>query len=466
MFPIQIKFLSKLNQLFRTSGWFSFGAYLMIGFVIAFMLGQSVFKVFAKPTPKLDRFDPDIYPLIDVSHLPPVIARSDETVKLEFDFACGYVFETGTCCYPDATLFISYGNKKPFTPITLTEEDHDSLRVLAVTLPAADSEGSLRYYLEVNDPQVGLGVRYPVEGTIDVFTAPAFIPVELSAQGEVESGEPVLALPWGSGPEEVGLLIPEEYPRQLGPPAMDVAPDGRIALLDQVNERVLIFSPTEQSFTSIPMPVPRKGTSDMDVQFDRNGQIAVFDQIGEPIGPSEVSIPHLYRLFPDGRVRAVAPVFAVFPSRLTKELVVFDMYDGRWVVPFNRAGEVNPREAQRRKQNQVLPYRFVDELDPGVVRFGDVEAGLAFEVRSASPLGSIAYFEKTSQGYLVVFGGDQFRAVWFDPTGEVLKDVTLPNNDRYSEIYLYGQLATDPQGSLYVLGSTENGIEVRIVKAP
>jgi len=465
MFPIHDRFLRKLKRLLQTSGWFSFGAYLLIGFVIAFMLGQSVFKVFAKPTPKLDRFDPDIYPLIDVSHLHPVIARSDETVKLEFDFACGYSIELGTCCWPNATLYVSYGDKNEFSSVPLAEEDHDSLRVLAASLPVADSDGgSLRYYLEVNDPQVGLGVRYPVEGTIDVFTVPAFIPVELPTQREVESGEPVLALPWGSGPEEVGLLIPEEYPRRLGPPAMDVAPDGRIALLDQVNERVLIFSPTEQSFTSIPMPVPRKGTSDMDVQFDRNGQIAVFDQIGEPIGPSEVNIPHLYRLFPDGRVRAVAPVFAFFPSRLTKELEVFDTYDYRWVEPFNLIGEVNPREVQRHKHNQVLS--FAEDLDPYMARFGYVNEGLAFEIHSVSPLGGITYFEKTPQGYLVVFGGDQFRAIWFDPTGKVLKDVIMPNNDRYSEIYLDGQLTTDPQGSLYVLGSTENGIEVRFVIAP
>lgn len=371
----------------------------------------------------------------------------------------------GLLCNLNPVLYFSYGEKSNFTPIPLKKEIQVDAEFWVASLPAANADGgSLRYYLEVNDPQVGLGVRYPIEGTIDVFTVPEFIPVELPAQSEVEYGELVLALPWGNGPEEVGLLIPEEYPRRLGPPAMDVAPDGRIALLDQVNERVLIFNPTEQSFTSIPMPVPRKGTSDMDVQFDRDGQIAVFDLIGEPIGPSEVNIPHLYRLLPDGRVRAVAPVFAFFPSRLTKELEVFDTYDYRWVEPFNLLGEVNPREVQRHKHNQVLP--FAEDLDPYMARFGDVNEGLAFEVHSVSALGGVAYFEKTPQGYLVVFGGDQLRAIWFDPAGKVLKDITLLNNNRYSEIYLDGQLATDQYGSLYLLGSTEKGVEVRLVKAP
>ena len=47
-----------------------------------------------------------------------------------------------------------------------------------------------------------------------------------------------------------------------------------------------------------------------------------------------------------------------------------------------------------------------------------------------------------------------------------VKDVTLPHNDLYSEMDVYGQYATDLQGSLYVLGSAEKGIEVQFVKAP
>jgi hypothetical protein len=464
MFKIVDKFLIIPKQDFRTYKWFNFGIYLAIGFVTALLLGQSVYVAVAKPTPKLDRFDPDVYPPIDVIHTPPVIARSDEMVNLEFDFACGYSVEIGPCCRPEAALFVSYGAKKDFTSVPLTEEDQDSLRVLTASLPASDDEGQpLHYYLQVHDPEVNLDVRFPVEGTIDVFSTPDFISIDLPTQITPEPGELALTLPWGSGPREVGLLIPEDYPRRLGPSAMDVAKDGRIALLDQVNERVLIFNPVEQSFTSVPMPVPLKGTSDMDVQFDRSGQIAVFDKIGEPVGLSKANVPQLYRLLPDGRVRAVAPVFAKIPSRLTEDLSIVDKMDSKIVAPFGPSGEIRAREAQRQKKPQELLLKYITDFES---RFADTKAGIAFEVRSSSPLGPMAHFEKTSQGYVIVFGGDQFRAIWFDPTGKVLKDVSLPNHDLYSEIYLYGQLATDPAGSLYVLGSTENGIEVRLLKAP
>jgi hypothetical protein len=99
------------------------------------------------------------------------------------------------------------------------------------------------------------------------------------------------------------------------------------------------------------------------------------------------------------------------------------------------------------------------------VRFADTKRGIAFEVHSVSPLGAITYFENTPQGYVAVFEADQLRAVWFDLTGNVLRDITLPRED-YSEINSLGRIAVDSKGSLYILGSVKDGAEVRFVKAP
>lgn len=386
-------------------------------------------------------------------------------IKLEFDFVCAYMFEApGIVCDHKPTLFISYSEGNDFTFISLQKEIQDEGEYWTARLPATNIDGEpLRYYLLVNDSQVGLDVRYPVEGTIDLFAVLDFIPIELNVQESVESGELVLALPWGNGVEEVGIQQREGYPFKEGPAAMDVARDGRIALLDHVNGRVLIYDPKSQNFASIPLPFIYKGQGDL--QFDREGQLVIFDRVGEPVEQPTVSVPHLYRMFPDGSINAVAPVFAAFPAMLTKYIEVLDTYDDRLVEPFTTTGEVNSREAQRRKHNQNLLFRFVDDLDPYVARFGDTEADLAFEVHSVSPLGAITYFEKTPQGYIAIFHNDQIRAVWFDLSGTVLQDVTL-RNDQYSEVYFLGQVAVDESGSIYVLGSTNRGIEVRLVKAP
>jgi hypothetical protein len=320
----------------------------------------------------------------------------------------------------------------------------------------------LRYYLQVNDPQVGLNIRYPVEGTIDLFTVPAFIPIDLPAQKLVESGELMLALPWGSGPEAVGVRDREGYPFKEGPIAMDVAEDGRIALLDHVNGRVMIFDPTEKSYTIVPLPFILK--SQGDVQFDRTGQIVVFDPVGKPIDQSNANIPQLYRLFPDGRIDAVAPVFASIPAWLTKDLKVVDLDYSKLVAPFSPSGAVNTREAQRQKQPAELLAKYMT-YSVHDVRFADNQKGFAFAVHSVSPLGAITYFEKAPQGYIAVFEGDQLRAIWFDASGIVLQDITLPGDD-YSEFNSLGRIAIDPYGSFYVLGSEEKGILVRFVKAP
>jgi hypothetical protein len=427
------------------------------------------YKLYRENPDNLYKLDLDIEPPIRVSHNPALIARSDETVRLEFDLVCAYVDVNkpgGWTCNPQAALFVSYGGNKDFAPFPLPTEKQDGLRVWVAHVPATnESDLPLRYYLRISDPKIDLAMSYPLEGAIEMFAASDFIPVELPAQKAAEPGELALALPWGSGPQAVGIQQGEGYPRREGPAAIAVSEQGKIALLDHVNGRVLIYDPQDQGFNHIPLPFVYKSPGDT-LQFDRDGQLGIFDPFGGPVGGSRVNVPRLYRLSTDGIVEAEAPVFAASPSHLRKDLAVFDYYDFRWVKPFGLTGEVNSREAQRLKQNPELPYRFVEHQDPYVARFGDAEANLAFEVRSASPLGAIALFEKTPQGYIALFAADQLRSIWFDPTGKVLKDVTLPHNDLYSEMDVFGQYAIDQQGSLYVLGSTEKGIEAQFVKAP
>ncbi|HEX2998398.1 MAG TPA: hypothetical protein VHP14_26470, partial [Anaerolineales bacterium] len=73
---------------------------------------------------------------------------------------------------------------------------------------------------------------------------------------------------------------------------------------------------------------------------------------------------------------------------------------------------------------------------------------------------------KTPQGYLLTFSeGFQIRAVWIDLTGRILKDITLPNS-QYSMSSTYAQTVVALDGSLYVMGSTKNGIEIHFEAAP
>jgi hypothetical protein len=429
----------------------------------------------SQPTPTASRtpqyeldlsgYDSDLYGPIDVSHNPPLIARSDETVSVIFDFANLFAMQFPISPIPEGVLHYSYGEAEGFQTIPLAYEIVDEMESLVARLPATDQKGgSLRYYAEFTVPEVGYTVRYPGAGTIDLFTADDYIEVALSVENAVKPGEEVYDFFWGYGPDRVRQGYYGEYLTRVGPPAMDVAADGRIALMDPVNERVIIFNPNEKSYASFPLPFTDGYYADL--AFDREGQLMVCDFQGEEIEGTIGPNPYCYLLHPDGKLGASTPVYVKSPSKMTEDLKILDYSDSRLVAPFNSQGQANSREAQRQKGTWEFPLRYVEGQDPFVAHYADVKERLAFEVHSASPLGALTDFEKTPQGYIMTFSlGDRIRAVWIDPAGFVLKDVTMPNS-QYSEINFNGQVAVAQDGSLYVMSSTKRGIEIHFVNAP
>ena len=427
----------------------------------------------ATPTPlfvfDLSQYDPDIFQPIDVMHSPPMIAGVDDTVRLAFDLVNTiYCTELQRYCRLEPVLYYAYGDTEAYQTIPLTIENVNGMEPLVARLLATDQAGRpLRYYAEFAVPEAGYTLRYPVAGTIDLFATTNFIFIELPAENAVEPGDKVYDFFWGYGPDKVRQGIDQGGRYIIAPPAMDVAEDGRIALMDPVNERVIIYNPNEESYASFPLPFTYNNEGDL--AFDQNGQLVIFDFAGEYVDDRFEPIRYCYRLLPDGNIDVATPIYVKFPSKITKDLKVLDQFDYRLVAPFNSKGEVNNREAQRQKQTWEFPYRFVESekgFDMYTARFADLKEEVAFEVHSASGISGLVDFEKTPQGYLMIFDGfEQIRAVWIDPAGVILKDVTLPRG-QYSELSLYGQVAVAQDGSLYVLGSTKRGIEIHFEGAP
>ena len=428
----------------------------------------------ATPTPicvfDLSGYDPDLFQPIEVTHRPPLIARPDETVRLVFNLVNTiYCAELQRYCRLEPLIFFKYGGGGGFNSTHLTNETVDGLEFLVASLPAADQAGkSLRYYAEISVPEAGYVLRFPVEGTIDLFTTENFISLELPVVKPVESGDRVYSFSWGYGPHEVRRGYDEGGRYIIAPKALDVAEDGRIALMDPVNQRVLLYNPNEDDYASFPMPFTYNNNADL--AFDQDGQLMVCDFAGESAEGTINPVPYCYRLLPDGKLAGKAPVYVKFPAKITQALEILDQFDYRLVAPFNIDGNPNSREVQRQKATWDLPYRYVegvDGFDMYTTRFGDVKENIAFEIHSSAGFEGLVDFEQTPQGYLMIFtsGFEQVRAVWINTSGGILKDVNLPSG-RFTELSLYGQVAVTGDGSLYVLGSTERGIEIHYTKAP
>jgi len=423
----------------------------------------------ASPTPlyvlDLSGYDPDIRPPIDVSHNPPLIARSDERLRLVFNPLNAFSMQAPISPIPEGVLHYTYGDSETFQTIPLEYELFEEMESLVARLPAADEDGnSLRYYAEFSVPEIDYSQRYPGAGTIDVFTTDDLIPVELPVENAVQPGEIVYDFFWGFGPDKVRRGLDQGGMYIIGPLAMDVADDGRLALMDPVNERVIIFNPQEESYGSVPMPFLYNNNADLG--FNQQGRLMICDFAGVYMEGSSASVPYCYHLGLDGELDASTPVYVNSPANIATDHKVLDYDDYKLVVPFNAAGQPNSREIQREKETWNYPKLYVEGQDPFIARYADIETGVAFEVHSVSPLGVITEFEKTPQGYLMVFSlGNQIRGVWIDPAGKVLKDVTLPDGE-YTQINFNSQAAVGSDGSLYTLNSTERGIEIQSVGAP
>ena len=103
----------------------------------------------------------------------------------------------------------------------------------------------------------------------------------------------LVTLPWGSGPGQVGLLDPGEGLAR-GPEALAAAPNGRIAVLDSVNSRLLFLDPSGEPVGTafIPLASPRFLAVDDSrlyvLDCDADHRLVSFDWSGTAMGTTDL----------------------------------------------------------------------------------------------------------------------------------------------------------------------------------
>ena len=126
---------------------------------------------------------------------------------------------------------------------------------------------------------------------------PAAAPTAPAQPAPVEPppGRALVTLPWGDGDGEVGLSQPGEGLTR-GPEALAVAPDGRIAILDSVNSRLVLLAGDGSFAANVPLALaqPRFLAVDNDVLYvldaDADRKLVYLDWQGAEVRSAQIPV--------------------------------------------------------------------------------------------------------------------------------------------------------------------------------
>jgi hypothetical protein len=183
-------------------------------------------------------------PGLEAAHVPPVLTTMDEPVTLRYAIVCPPRAD-GEPCDGSGSVFVRAGQSGSFRRLALSRGESSAEGRYFVELPheIVASPDGFSYYAVLSDDASGATVMVPAGGDMAPQRSfPLRDPTEV-VLGTHTFGhgrppdERVVTAPWGSAVGEAGLAGSRELGFS-GPSSFDVAADGTVAVLDQVNARV------------------------------------------------------------------------------------------------------------------------------------------------------------------------------------------------------------------------------------
>jgi hypothetical protein len=406
--------------------------------------------------------------VLDVAHLPPLLTVAGEARRLVYETYClaAGVESAEERCSVSGTLYARSRGEATFRRIVL-EETGGVRGGLGTDLPAdLDGTSVLEYYAVFRSPDVETPVIAPPGGA----SAPSVsrrlddpVDVELGAHvfgGARRSGERVAFARWGDGPHEVGLESGRNV-HPIGAAAFDVDSSGSIALLDQVNRRMLRWAPRGSRVASR-TPLSVNGTIG-DIALAGDGSFYVlettsldgrpplvrrFDDAGRELDAVESGErgPAQIRIGPDG------PIVLQRPSHQWMPVAV----GGIAAAPTTqrqrgRAGRL------LRSGAEVVLLRHENELR--VALLAGERVMRAWRITSATALGEVQLAEPLGSRFVVVVRvyddrSDEFAVLLLDRRGLVSR--TTVGSAEWAEGAPLGRFRLAGR-TLYRLGSSPAG---------
>ncbi len=185
-----------------------------------------------------------VAPGLDAVHVPPVLTRPGEPIRLRYAIVCP-PRDDGRPCDGSGSVYVRAGQSGPFRRLALSRGEDSVEGRYFVDLPRqiASAPDGFSYYTVLRDDASGATVTVPAGGeTAPERSFPLRHATEVSLGTHMfgldrAPDERILAAPWGGAVGEAGLGGSRDLGFS-GPSSFDVAADGTVVLLDQLNGRV------------------------------------------------------------------------------------------------------------------------------------------------------------------------------------------------------------------------------------
>ena len=347
-------------------------------------------------------------PALEAAHAPPALTVAGEGVTLRYAILCP-PRDDGDACRASGEVYVRAGQAGPFERMPLARDTDSAAGRYYVTLPpriAAAPDG-FSYYALLRDDSTGAALTVPAGGAhAPERSFPLRSPVRVRLADHLfgrtrVANERVVQSAWGSAPGELGVAGSREL-GFVGPSSFDVASDGTITVLDQVNARAVRWA--HGHATAVPLAVSG-GLADFGVEPD--GTMDVL----EP--PNRDTPGPLLRSFRSDGTPSWTQRLA---DRTWAKLAVGP--DGpavqqqpseQW-LPAAERGAALTRSAQSARGRPGLPFTggrevIVERLGSGELRLGVLTGDAltqGWRITSATPLGEVQLAELYRDGLLVV----------------------------------------------------------------
>jgi hypothetical protein len=293
----------------------------LAGFVLGAVVGATVLTVNVVGASSPERVAVRAAGFGEILHTPVLLARAGDPVELSFDLVCGARKDAPEShCNPSGSVFVRPAGRSTFSKLPL-EREPDGL--LSAVVPAGETGTGFDYYVLMDNGR-GQTASLPEAGADapqHVWPLEDWATVDLSAAHFGQTRAPssvVRGLSWGRDDAAIGLDSGREQSR-IGPSAFDVAPDGSVVLLDQVNRRLVLL---RRGARPAHVPIAFSG-GEGDLAVDGTGKIYVLDSATRPMvraftsaGASLATAPLAEPIADMIRVGPSGPLVHSYPSEM------------------------------------------------------------------------------------------------------------------------------------------------------